>query len=428
MPREELLQYIWKTRLFDNNPLKTTCGKLLEIVSPGDQNIHAGPDFFNSRIRIGSTEWAGNVEIHRKGSHWQRHGHQNNPEYNNVILHVVTEDDTPAFCQNGVRIHTLLLDFPGSLYSWYEQLQKSEKWLPCHHHIHKISRVQVRLWLTRLQGTRLEQKSSHISEHYYRDGMDWETSLYRTLASGFGLPINSLPFEMTSYGIPLSVLLHHRDSLADLEGIFFGQAGFLQTNSKGPYETDLHNRYCVLRNDLSNRMVKRHLWKFLRLRPASFPTLRLSQFASLVHLRFPLLDSLSEVSSMAETEQLLKVRASRYWDTHYLFGKCSPPHQKYLGNQAIRSLVINSVVPFLFSFGKIMGHQAAIHTGTTLIEDLKAESNHIIKNWATFGIKACGAFESQALIHLYNNYCKQKRCLDCQIGKGIIQKIIHEEQ
>jgi len=174
--------------------------------------------------------------------------------------------------------------------------------------------------------------------------------------------------------------------------------------------------------------VDRHLWKFLRLRPASFPTLRLSQFAMLVHQRHPCLESILEAASVAELEQVLKVRASEYWNTHYLFGKCSPESVKFMGHQSILTLIINAVVPFLFTFGRRKDHPGAIRLGSTILQELEAESNHIIKKWAKFGIRPEGAFESQALIQLHNAYCKQKRCLDCQIGAGFVEMEVHETQ
>ncbi|MCK4746798.1 MAG: DUF2851 family protein, partial [Bacteroidales bacterium] len=289
--------------------------------------------------------------------------------------------------------------------------------------------VQMKHWLTQLQTERLEHKTRRITNLLYRNRLDWDASLYTVLASGFGLPINSLPFEMVVSGIPYAILIQCRDNLADLEAMLFGQAGFLQPGiMNGPYADDLYRRYTQYRRVLSGEPVDRHLWKFLRLRPASFPTLRLSQFASLVHRRFPLLETILEVTSVASLEQVLKAKASEYWDTHYLFGKCSPESVKYMGHQSILTLIINTVVPFLFTFGRRKDHPGAIYLGSAILQELEAESNHIIKKWAKCGIIAEGAFESQALIQLHNAYCKQKRCLDCQIGAGFIEMAVHEEQ
>ncbi|TFG89226.1 MAG: DUF2851 family protein, partial [Candidatus Atribacteria bacterium] len=256
-----------------------------------------------------------------------------------------------------------------------------------------------------------------------RNGPDWDISLYKILASVYGLPINRVPFEMTAAGIPYELLIRCRDSVPDLEGILFGQAGFLNGGIlHGPYASDLYRRYCHYSKKLSGPTVNRHLWKFLRLRPASFPTLRISQFAGLVNLRFPLLQTILETSTLAEVEQLLKVSASEYWNTHYTMGKDSSEIPKYLGHESIRTQIINAIVPFLFTLGNRKHHIHAINLGTSLLSELEAESNSIIKKWINFGLVPKGAFESQALIQLHNAYCKQKRCLECQLGAEMIKK------
>ncbi|MEN8155396.1 MAG: DUF2851 family protein [Bacteroidota bacterium] len=424
MSREALLQYIWKNRIMDRHPLVTTCGKQLTILSAGDQNVDAGPDFFNAKITIGTITWSGNVEVHNRASDWDRHGHHLDPAYDNVILHVVAKEERSVFNSHGRKIQTLVFEYPLPLFNVYRTLQLEESWLPCHSYIHQTPKTVIRHWLTILQGERLRQKTL-ITEHLIdRHGLSWDASLYRILASGFGLPINSLPFEMTTAATPYELLLRYRDNPDDLEAILFGRAGFLQRQSgSGPYRSGLCRRYREYAANLPGEDVSRHLWKFLRLRPASFPTLRIAQFASLVHLRFPLLDPILESTSVTPVEQLFRVRASEYWNTHYMFDKCSPESPKYPGHQFIRTLMINAVVPFLFAMGRRKNHIRAIDLGTSLIQEMEAESNQIIKRWSEFGITPEGAFESQALIHLHNVYCKQKRCLDCLIGRDFIKRI-----
>jgi uncharacterized protein DUF2851 len=426
--KEEIIHFIWKTGLFEQYGLKTTCGKQLSILSPGIQNFNSGPDFFNSKIMIGPTIWAGNVEIHRHSSHWKKHGHHLDAAYDNVILHVVINENAPTINTKGRLVPTLLLRDPGPLLSFYKTLQADESWLPCHSHIHRVSPVRLKHWLTLLQGERLEQKNRYVSNLLFRSRLNWEETLCLVLASAFGLPINSLPFEMTLGGIPYELLIQNREGLLNLEAILFGQAGFLHSDHlSGPYDRELHKCYLAFVQKMRNAPVDPHLWKFLRLRPASFPTLRISQFASLLHKQHPLLEAVLNIKTTTETEQLLRVESSTYWDTHYLFGKCSPESRKVLGQQSIRTLMVNALVPFLFSFGRTMNHEPAISQGNMLLQETEAESNHIIKKWATFGIVPSGAFESQALIQLHNAYCKQKRCLDCQLGTGFIETAIHEK-
>jgi hypothetical protein len=428
MTAEEYLQFIWENQLFDHRRLRTTCGREIHVLSQGDQNPHAGPDFFNARIRIGSLLWAGNVEIHQRSSDWVRHGHHADPLYDNVILHVVAIDDAPAFNSRGNRVFSLVLRSSPELDSRYRSLRADESWLPCHDFIREVSRVRIRQWLSRLMAERLAIKTHRVDRLLTGCRRSWDETCYRVLASGFGLPINCLPFEMTVSGIPHALLIRLRDSLPDLEGILFGQAGFLpEVRSGGPYAADLSRRHQSYLRECTGRPISGHLWKFLRLRPASFPTLRISQFARLVQKQFPIMEPLLHTRTVAGMEQLFRVEASEYWNTHYLFGKCSPEIPKVLGPQSVRSLIINSVIPFLFAFGRARRHHDALQLGSSLLQEIEAESNSVITKWAAYGIRARGAFESQALIHLYNHYCKQKRCFDCEIGAFFFYLALYEE-
>jgi hypothetical protein len=421
MPGEELLHFIWRSGYYLNQDLKTACGKIFQVLSQGEPNSHAGPDFLNARVRIGGLLWTGNVEIHDRSSDWVRHGHHSDPAYNNVILHVVRTAEGPVYNNMGRRIPEFELDLPPSLLSYYSTLQSEESWLHCRHFIRDIPNLEIKSWLTRLGAERLAFKTHHCSTLINVNLSNCDASLWRALASGFGLPANRLPFEMTLSSVPYDILFQCRDSIQDLEGILFGQAGFLKSASTlGPYARDLFKRHRYFRNRLCDSQVESHYWRFLRLRPASFPTIRLSQFAFLIHKQLPLVDQLLEVRSMIEMEQLMNIQASDYWETHYRFGKHSPVMTKALGYQSMRTILLNAIVPFLMAFGRIHAHDRAIGLGTLILNEMKAESNHIIKRWAQYGIIPENAFESQALIHLHNEYCNKKRCQECRIGIWII--------
>jgi hypothetical protein len=421
MIKEDILQFIWEIRMFDQKELKTTCGRDVTILSPGRQNFDAGPDFFNAKIIIGNMIWAGNVEVHKRSSDWEKHGHHLDGSYNNVILHVVVEEDETCLNTLGRKILTLLLPEPAIPLPFQRVLQDQEFWLPCHAHIQTVSNILLKRWLTKLQGERLDRKNSLITNLLFRNKGNWEETLCHVLAYSFGLPLNSLPFQMTISRIPFELLMQNRDSLPMLEALLFGQAGFLNKDHlMGPYDQNLYRSYSAHLTTFQALPVELHLWKFLRLRPASFPTLRISQFASLLHKRLPLLESILDITSVSSAEQFLRVESSTYWDTHYLFGKGSPESRKALGQQTIHTLIINGLVPFLLSYGQTMNHLPAINLGNKLLMETKSEDNQIIKKWAIFGIRPEGAFESQALIQLHNAYCKQKRCLDCPIAAGFL--------
>ncbi len=418
MTAELDIQYIWKHGLYSGKLLSTTSGQFLEILHPGEQNFHAGPDFFNARIRLGPLVWAGNVEVHLFASHWNMHGHHLDPAYDNVILHVIHFFDREIKNSKGRTIPSLIIDPFTLSASRIEGLSKNANWLHCHNFIGEISEKSLKRWFRHLYKERLEQKVRHINNiiDKYRDNK--EKALLMAMASGFGLPINSLPFEMMVSGIPVSLLGEIKESLPDVEALLFGQSGFLQTPlNEGPYTLSLFKGYTHLKKAVSSNPLPPHLWKFLRIRPASFPTLRLSQFACLIHKHFPLYENFIESKSILEIGQKLQLESSSYWNTHYTFGKPSPYSVKRMGKPSILNLSINVLIPFMRAIYKRDPEKYAWSKQSEIPHKLTAESNHIIKKWSIFGIEPCNAAESQALIQLYNAYCKRKRCPDCQIWK-----------
>jgi Protein of unknown function (DUF2851) len=428
MAPECFIQFIWRHRLFSAKSLRTTCDLELEILNPGEQNVHAGPDFYNARIRLGTMVWAGNVEIHRYASDWYKHGHHLDPAYNNVILHVVGKYDTDVTNTLGRRIHTLIPEYHENVLRRFDVLKRNDSWLPCSEYINMVPKQKLLSWFSTLYKERLAQKCLRIeqllciSKKYFNDEI-----LYLALASGYGLPINNIPFELLARGIPLHNLADLCDTLFDLEAILYGQSGLLlPAKEMGPYPQALWDRFTELKYSLKERPLPPHLWRFLRLRPPSFPTLRISQFASCFHHCFPLASKILDSDTLAEIEQLFRSPASEYWNTHYVFGKSSPPLTKYPGEQFLTTLMINVIIPYLFSLEKKSRlSKAGIHASEILFQ-LKAESNQLIKNWGIFGIRPRNAMESQALLQLYHVYCKQKRCLECQIGAEIVKTASRE--
>ncbi len=420
MNHEDRLQFIWKNRLVPGNSLKTTCGIDVEVIHPGEQNSHAGPDFFNARIKLGHMIWAGNVEIHHRASQWNHHRHHLDPAYDNVILHVIHHFDELTKNSKDRLIPTLVVDPDHSKILLHENQSTYENWLPCQSSISNVSKKSIEPWLETLYNQRSGQKVRHASHLLTRYPHNRDKALFLAMASGFGLPINSLPFEIMASGIPLPLLLEIKESLPHLEALLFGHSGLLiKTQKQDPYTISLLKRYDHLKKALPGRPVQPHLWKFLRIRPASFPTLRMAQFASLIHSHFPLDDDFIKIESIGEIEQRLQLNASEYWNTHYIFGKNSPHSIKKMGKQAIQNLIINAIIPHLRAIDRVDWRRYNASNEKEMLQEMRAESNHIIKKWIKFGVIPCNAFESQALIQLYNEYCKQKRCLDCRIGKNL---------
>lgn len=420
MNHEARLQYIWKKRLLPENSLITTCGLEVEVKHTGDQNSDAGPDFFNARIKLGEIVWAGNVEMHCRASLWNHHRHHLDPAYDNVILHVVYQLDELTKNSKGRIIPTLVVDLSKLQITFHEDSSTSENWLPCSSSISNISKKSLEPWLATLYLERLSEKADHASHFLTRYPHNRDKALFLALASGFGLPINSLPFEIMASGIPLPLLMDIKEQLPLVEALLFGHSGLLNKASKqDSYSTSLLKHYSSLKKFLPGKPVPPHLWKFLRIRPASFPTLRMAQFASFIHSNFPLDETFMKNKSVGEIEQRLHLSASKYWNTHYIFGRRSPHSVKKMGKQAAQHLIINSLIPYLWGIDKIDRRKHTEKSKKEILFEMRAESNQIIKNWIKFGVKPNNAFESQALIQLYKVYCMQERCNQCQIGRII---------
>ena len=422
--RESFLHFLWRWRRFDARDLATTEGLPIDISHPGEWNIHAGPDFFNARLRIGDTRWAGNVEMHLRASEWLAHGHSGDPAYDNVVLHVVWEEDTPILRAGGERIPCLTLKdrTPSGLLEAYQRLEQERSWVPCQPSIGKAPEIVRLNWLDRLAVERLEQKNAAIEEALRATGNHWEEAFYRSLARTFGLKVNAEPFEALARSLPLLTLARHKNDPAQLEALLFGQAGLLDEPCEEEYPQMLAREYRFLKHKYGLASLPASQWKFLRLRPANFPTIRLAQFAALVHRSAHLLSCVLDARNIRELEHLFSATPGEYWNTHYRFGHPSARREKVPGRDFIRLLIINTVVPFLFHYGKVKSQEQYQKRALALLEELPAERNSMIDNWQAMGIKARNAAHSQALIQLKTMYCTPRRCLECAIGTALLKQ------
>ena len=419
--KEEFLHFIWKHQLCQKESLFTTEGDSLQISQPGFHNAHAGPDFFDARIRIGDTRWAGNIEIHQKASDWNKHGHQHDPVYRNTILHVVAESDVQVYNDLGSIVPVLVIKWPQWIENNYETLIKSHDWISCASLLYQVDPFRIRFFLNGIVVERLKQKIDTISNVLAETKEDWGETFYFMLARNFGLRENALPFEMVARSLPQSVLARHHDSLFQIEALFFGQAGLLGDELFGDeYYIELRREYRFLAVKYGLKPIAGHIWKFMRMHPGNFPTIRLAQFAALVHHSRGLFTSVIEANNLEDLQQLFTITASEYWDTHYSFNKPSVNKKKAFGDQIFRLIVINVVVPFYFLYGDNQNKLLLKDRALEILEHLPAENNSAINRWASAGIVAANALESQGLLQLQRNYCEPKRCLDCTIGHKII--------
>jgi hypothetical protein len=423
--KEEFLHYLWKYGLYDPDKLSDNDGNKIVVINPGEYNRDSGPDFFNARIFIAGTVWAGNVEIHLKSSHFDIHGHQNDPAFNNVILHIVAENDKKVFNQKGEEILTSEIVFDPSLYEKYLSLVNDPHIIACQHEIRKFDNILIRHWLNTVVIERLQGKSEFILKILSETGNDWEETFYRMLTRYFGFRVNTEPFEMLATALPFRIIRKHADNRFQIEALLFGTAGMLEEGLfkeavSDEYYLNLIKEYRVLSAKYSLQPIHGWLWKFSRLRPANFPTIRISQLSAMLSVTGGLFSRVIEANDIRHLKEVFEVTASPYWDNHFVFGKESRSVPKNTGAQATDIFLINAVIPVIFVYGRSRDSNDICERALSFLEDTDAEDNLIISDWKTAGIEAESAFYSQALIQLRNEYCRKRRCLDCRIGSKLL--------
>jgi Protein of unknown function (DUF2851) len=421
--REDFLHYLWRTRRFDLTDLKTTKGETIDIQDFGEHNHNAGPDFLNATIRIGDMVWAGNVEMHVKASEWTQHKHQNDKAYNNVILHVVFEEDKTILTQNteGVACLELRGRIPEGIAQKYWSLMHNEHWIPCQQQFYTVSELTKTMWMERLLVERLEEKTEAIATSLNQNKMDWEETFYQFIARSFGAKVNAEPMEWLARSLPHRVLAKHKNNLFQVESLIFGQSGLLDKGFEDEYPTLLTKEHAFLSHKHQLTPIETVAWKFSKLRPNNFPTIRLAQLASLVHQSTHLFSKVLESDSIEHIKALFDVKISDYWHTHYTFDTPSVLRPKTIGDDAFNLILINTIIPFLFYYGKLKKEEVYKDRAFAFLEQLKPESNNITEGWQLLGLEPKSAFNSQALIQLKNKYCDKKRCLECAIGNAIVK-------
>ena len=419
---EHLLHYVWKHKLFPLTPLQTTKGLPVEVIDTGLRNPDAGPDFFNAKLKIDGTLWVGNIEIHAHSSDWPRHGHDHDTTYDSVILHVVGEEDGEITRTNGEPIPQMILDCPEHVEAHYRELCIADQYPACCAILPSLPKLTIHSWMTALQTERLEQKAKLIGDRLKRCNYNWEDAFFITLARNYGFGLNGDAFERWAGLLPFRALDKHRNDLFQLEAFFYGIAGLLEDSSfkkeqKDEYALRLCKEFRYLQHKFGiTQVMDAALWRFLRLRPENFPTIRLAQLAYLYQKGDKLFSRLLEAGTLAEVRALLTAHTSSYWENHYIFGRISPQKEKSVGESSKDLIIINTVVPFLYTYGAHKADERMCERAGRFLEELKAEDNHIIRSWRGAGLTVTNAADSQALIQLQKEYCEKRKCLYCRFG------------
>ncbi len=414
---ERLLQFIWQFQYFTKSELSTTAGELIQIIYPGQYNTNQGPDFADAKIKIGKTTWAGTVELHINTSDWTKHNHQQDKNYNNVILHVVWENDKAG---NNIPVLELKGRVSKILLYCYEELMHADSFIPCEKSIHSVREIVWKSWKDRLLAERLIRKAAIVDNYLQQNNYHWEETFWWLLARNFGMKVNTEAFEAIARSVPVNILAKHKNQVHQLEALLLGQAGLLEEKFTDDYPILLQKEYRFLQSKYRLKPISLPL-HFLRMRPGNFPTIRLAQLTMLVHQSVHLFSKVKEVHSVKEIKQWFDVTANDYWHYHYRLAERSAFKKKKLGAAMIDNIIINTIVPVLFSYGSYYKEQQYKDKALQWLEGIAAEVNRITKGFLQLGIENKNAFDSQALIELKNEYCSKKRCLDCGIGNALLK-------
>lgn len=421
--KEDILQYIWQFQYFNGIELHTTAGDVLQVIHPGTQNFDQGPDFTNAKIKIAGTLWVGNVEIHVKASDWYSHHHSADSNYQNIILHVVWNNNRTVDNEGRNYFPTVELHDRVSkiLLNKYRELMTASQFIPCEKQVQHVNELVLSSWKQRLLAERLLAKSEKILLILKETNDHWEETFWRLIAANFGLTVNRNFFELLARSVPITLLAKHKKSIHHLEALLLGQAGLLKAPFKEQYPAMLQKEFHFYQKKYQLQPVSGEAF-FLRMRPANFPTIRLAQLASLLHESEHLFSRIKSAALVKDVAQMLQVTANDYWNYHYVFDEESPYRKKTLGRQMVYNIIINTIVPVIFSYGVYHDETIYKEKAVAWLEEIFPEKNKITKGFQTLGFSNKNAFDSQALIQLKNKYCNHKLCLHCAIGNAILKK------
>jgi hypothetical protein len=425
--KEDFLHYIWKHKYLDLKNLKTIEGRAIEIIYIGEHNQNTGPDFLSAQIRIDNQLWAGNIELHVKSSDWYIHGHEKDPNYNNVILHVVWEHDIDIYGENNSIVPSLEVknNIDLKLLKNYQVLfSKKDKWINCENEIYKIDNFTSENWLERLFIERLEKKSIDLQNLLLASKNDWEFVLMQSLAKSFGLKVNAEAFLNLINSIEFSVIKKERNNLKSLEALFFGHAGLLESSIEEAYYIELQNEFRYLKKKHKLKETTVLPFQFFRLRPNNFPTIRIAQFASLLYKTKNLFSKVMDIKSKNEFYPLFNLTISEFWSNHYSFTASSKKSQKKLSKNFVDLMLINTIIPLRYTYFKYLNEQQQYQT-FDIMKRIKSEKNAVVEKFNSLKFNSKNALESQAILQLKSEYCNNQKCLQCEIGNAILKEKLH---
>ncbi len=420
---ERLLQFIWQFQYFSKHKLLTTSGECLQILQAGTFNTNQGPDFLQAKIKIENTIWAGNIEIHINASDWLLHQHQDDENYNNIILHVVWIDDKKIINPSGNVLPAFVIEPHVStlMLTHYQQLMQAKGFVPCQNYLPVLSSLSWQNWQERLLIERLQKRAQLVFQKMNETSNHWEEVFWQLLARNFGMPVNTDAFENIAQTIPVAVLAKQKNQIQQLEALLLGQAKLLNEQSDDDYVLLLQREYLFVKNKYKLKETSIQPL-FLRMRPANFPTVRLAQLAMLVHQSEHLFSKILEAKSSVDVIKLVNVTANDFWHYHYQLHTTSDYKPKVLGEQMAENILINTLAPIVFAYGLFHNNQVYKDKAVEWLSGVKKEQNSVVKSWQLFGVNADNAMQTQGLLELKKHYCDKRKCLDCAVGNKILKQ------
>lgn len=418
--REEFLHYLFQTKQLGNE-FYTTSGQKIRIQNFGNSNKNAGPDFEACRIEIDGQVWAGSIEFHLRSSDWFLHRHHVDPRYENVILHMVGYHDRDVVLK-GEKIPTVELKDLSIFSNNQLDFTKTKNNIPCSKSMNSQMQREISSQYEILAGQRLFRKSGIILADLYRSG-DLQRALYDSLALTLGGKVNAQPMLALFNLLDLRQVGRFVDPDLSVPALLFGLSGLLPPHSTNEnlYITKLRDEFDYLGKKHNLVALNPVIWKFSRMHPGGFPTLRIAEFSELVKKLYGPLEILENANNPKFLKSLFLVPLPVFWKDHVVFPENSSKGVSGISLALADQILINTIAPFLLACSIYLDDAAYKQNAIELLRQTLPESNSVQRQWTKLGLVAKSALETQALIELKNEYCSKKKCLFCKAGIHLLR-------
>jgi len=415
--KEEYLHYIYRTKQLGKN-FTTTKGLEVEVLDFGFYNHNSGPDFLECKIKLNGKIWAGQIEFHVKSSDWIKHKHQNDSNYNNVILHLVYKHDLEI--KSG-KYELPVVELENSInhshYLKYKSYINSKNWIACQNDIQTVDDFIIFQQKEKALLNRLSRKSKSIINFIESYKGDRKKVFYIILCKAFGTKVNQQAFQKLGEIFDHKIIAKLNYDVVKIQAYLFGIGGFLSQINKDEYFLKLQKEYTYQKQLFNLTEINVAEWKFSTMRPSNFPTLRIAQLSQLISNNI----QINESQSVKELSNTFKTNIDNYWKTHYMFGRVGKRNNKGMSENFINLILINVVIPYLFAVGYIEDNENLKQKSFDWLDKIKPETNSILNNWKKLNVEIKSAADSQSLIELKNEYCSKQKCLDCKIGQYLLK-------